>query len=49
MIAAYADPKRPYLSKPRPQFVHKRDQDNGGDYDLLARRAEWADSEEGGE
>jgi ATP-dependent helicase/nuclease subunit B len=37
LVAAYADPAQPYLSRPRPQFV-KYD----GDYDHLARWREWA-------
>jgi ATP-dependent helicase/nuclease subunit B len=37
LVAAYADPAQPYLSRPRPQFV-----DWPGDYDHLARWREWS-------
>lgn len=36
-IDAFDRPDQPYLSQPRPKFVKER-----GDYDLLARRREWA-------
>jgi ATP-dependent helicase/nuclease subunit B len=36
LITQYADPKRSYLSQPRPQYENKF-----GDYDHLARVAEW--------
>ncbi len=41
-IAAYDDPKTPYLSRPRPMFLS-----HVGDYDHLARVKEWASA--GGE
>ncbi len=37
LVAHYADPSKPYLSRPRPQFVKY-----AGDYDHLARWREWA-------
>lgn len=37
LLAAYDDPNQPYLSQPRAFF-----QNDYGDYDHLARRAEWA-------
>ncbi|MBL8834546.1 MAG: double-strand break repair protein AddB [Rhodospirillales bacterium] len=37
LIARYADPSQPYLSRPRPQSVKY-----AGDYDHLARWREWA-------
>ncbi|PJK30619.1 double-strand break repair protein AddB [Minwuia thermotolerans] len=37
LLSAYDDPERPYLSRPRVQF-----QGLGGDYDHLARVAEWS-------
>lgn len=37
-VARFDDPKMPYLSRPRPQFV-----DYAGDYDHLARTAERAE------
>ncbi len=37
LVAKYADPAQPYLSRPRPQFVK-----HAGDYDHLARWREWA-------
>jgi ATP-dependent helicase/nuclease subunit B len=37
LIAAYADPATPYLSRPRLQFTK-----DAGDYDHLARVAEWS-------
>ncbi len=48
MLVQYAKEEQPYLSKPRAKFVRKA-QDSVGDYDLLARRAEWADAEGEGE
>ncbi|MEL6365625.1 MAG: double-strand break repair protein AddB [Pseudomonadota bacterium] len=46
ILAAFDDPQTPYLSQPR-AFSQK----HAGDYDQLARRAEWARAgeEEGGE
>jgi hypothetical protein len=44
MLKRYAAEDQPYLSKPRAKFVRKT-QESAGDYDLLARRAEWADAE----
>ncbi len=38
LIAAFDDPARPYLSKPRPEFTY------AGDYDHLARVGEWVAS-----
>ncbi|HYD86409.1 MAG TPA: double-strand break repair protein AddB [Vitreimonas sp.] len=38
LLAKYADPQQPFYSKPRVQFLKPYD-----DYDLLARRKEWAD------
>ena len=38
LLAGYADESQPYLSVPRIQFLSKY----AGDYDHLARRAEWA-------
>ncbi len=40
LLARYANPQQPYLSKPRAQFAN-----TWSDYDHLARRAEWADAE----
>jgi ATP-dependent helicase/nuclease subunit B len=37
LIAAYADPRTPYLSRPRLQYAKDE-----GDYDHLARVAEWS-------
>jgi ATP-dependent helicase/nuclease subunit B len=37
LIAAYADPRTPYLSRPRLQYAK-----DAGDYDHLARVAEWS-------
>jgi ATP-dependent helicase/nuclease subunit B len=37
LIAAYDNPETPYLSAPRPMFLRMP-----GEYDHLARRAEWA-------
>ncbi|MET0544788.1 MAG: double-strand break repair protein AddB [Caulobacterales bacterium] len=42
LLLQYAKDEQPYLSKPRSKFAREN-----GDYDLLARRAEWADSGEG--
>lgn len=39
LFRKYADPLRPFYSKPRVQFAGVF-----GDYDHLARRAEWADA-----
>ena len=38
LLQKYADPAQPFYSKPRVQFLKPYD-----DYDLLARRKEWAD------
>jgi ATP-dependent helicase/nuclease subunit B len=38
LLARYAQPEQPFLSKPRVQFVKPYDE-----YDQLARRKEWAD------
>src|SRR5690606_20680138 len=38
LLAKYADPGQPFYSKPRVQFLKPYDE-----YDLLARRKEWAD------
>jgi ATP-dependent helicase/nuclease subunit B len=38
LLAKYADPNQPFYSKPRVQFLKPYDE-----YDLLARRKEWAD------
>ncbi|NWG71281.1 MAG: double-strand break repair protein AddB, partial [Parvularculaceae bacterium] len=43
LIAAFDDPRTPYLSQPRPQFLT-----DYGQYDRLARRREWG-VEEGAE
>ena len=43
LIEIYANPKQPYYSKPRVEFIW-----NVSDYDRLARRAEWA-ADEGGD
>jgi ATP-dependent helicase/nuclease subunit B len=40
LLRQYTDDRRPFLSRPRPKFMNE-----AGDYDRLARRAEWADSE----
>ena len=40
LLARYANPNQPYLSKPRAQFAN-----TWSDYDHFARRAEWADVE----
>jgi ATP-dependent helicase/nuclease subunit B len=46
LIARFDDPRRPYLSRVAPQFVHSY----RSDYDHLARVREWsASDEEGGE
>ena len=37
LLAKYADPRQPFYSKPRVQFLKPYDE-----YDLLARRKEWA-------
>jgi ATP-dependent helicase/nuclease subunit B len=37
LLAKYADPQQPFFSKPRVQFLKPYDE-----YDLLARRKEWA-------
>ena len=39
LMESYLQPEQPYLSGPRVQFASKY-----GDYDRLARRAEWADA-----
>ncbi len=44
LIEAFDNPETPYLSQPRPKF-----KDPFGDYDVLARRREWADSGAGEE
>ena len=41
LLARYASPQQPYLSKPRAQFAN-----TWSDYDHFARRAEWADVED---
>lgn len=41
LLHAYANPERAYFSKPRVQFINQ----SRTDYDVLARRAEWADAE----
>lgn len=48
MLVQYSKETQPFLSKPRAKFVRKA-QDSVGDYDLLARRAEWADADGEGE
>jgi ATP-dependent helicase/nuclease subunit B len=40
LLERYADPAQPFLSKPRVQFLKPY-----AEYDLLARRKEWADAE----
>ncbi|MGE3143353.1 MAG: PD-(D/E)XK nuclease family protein [Hyphomonadaceae bacterium] len=40
LLAAYARPEQPFLSKPRVQFVREY-----ADYDHLARRKEWGEAE----
>ena len=40
LLARYAEPAQPFLSKPRVQFIKPF-----ADYDHLARRKEWADAE----
>jgi ATP-dependent helicase/nuclease subunit B len=40
LLARYADPTQPFLSKPRVQFIKPY-----AEYDHLARRKEWADAE----
>lgn len=40
LLAVYAKPEQPFLSKPRVQFLKP-----WADYDHLARRKEWADAE----
>lgn len=40
LLARYAEPGQPFLSKPRVQFIKPY-----ADYDHLARRKEWADAE----
>jgi ATP-dependent helicase/nuclease subunit B len=42
LLAAYADPKQAFLSKPRVQFIKPY-----AEYDHLARRKEWADADGG--
>jgi ATP-dependent helicase/nuclease subunit B len=42
LLAHYADPAKPFLSKPRVQFIKPY-----AEYDHLARRKEWADAEGG--
>lgn len=42
LLAAYADPRNLFLSKPRAQFANAWDE-----FDHFARRAEWADAEGG--
>jgi ATP-dependent helicase/nuclease subunit B len=42
LLARYADETQPFLCKPRPQFLKRY----GDSYDLLARRAEWANADE---
>lgn len=44
LFRKYADPLQPFYSKPRVQFAWEY-----GDYDQLARRAEWADAGGDGE
>jgi ATP-dependent helicase/nuclease subunit B len=44
LMARYADPAQPYLARPRMRFVRET-----GDYDHLARVAEWAAAEGGAE
>jgi RecB family exonuclease len=48
MLVQYSKETQPFLSKPRAKFVRKA-QDSVGEYDLLARRAEWADADGEGE
>jgi ATP-dependent helicase/nuclease subunit B len=40
LLKRYAEPTQPFLSKPRVQFIKPF-----AEYDLLARRKEWADAE----
>ncbi|MEO1014031.1 MAG: double-strand break repair protein AddB [Pseudomonadota bacterium] len=40
LVEAFDHPQTPYLSQPRPKF-----KDRYGDYDVLARRREWADAD----
>jgi ATP-dependent helicase/nuclease subunit B len=40
LLRQYTHDREPFLSRPRPKFMNEP-----GDYDRLARRAEWADSE----
>jgi ATP-dependent helicase/nuclease subunit B len=40
LVLQYTDDRKPFLSRPRPKF-----KSDAGDYDRLARRAEWADAE----
>jgi len=42
LLTRFFDPTTPYLSQPRPEY-----EDDYGDYDHLARRAEWASEGEG--
>lgn len=42
LLTEYANPEHPYLSAPRPERVPEHAKNNKGDYDRLARRAEWA-------
>ncbi len=42
LLTKFFDPSTPYLSQPRPQY-----EDDYGDYDHLARRAEWMSEGEG--
>jgi ATP-dependent helicase/nuclease subunit B len=44
LAMAFDDPDTAYHSQPRPKFM-----DSFGDYDVLARRREWADAGTGGE
>jgi ATP-dependent helicase/nuclease subunit B len=44
LIARFDDPRRPYLSRTAPQFVHG----HPSDYDHLARVQEWSSGEEEG-
>ena len=37
LVREFDDPERPYPSQPRARFAR-----DWGDYDLLARRAEWS-------
>jgi ATP-dependent helicase/nuclease subunit B len=44
LVARYADQAQPYLARPRVRFVAEH-----GDYDRLARVAEWAAADGGAE